>query len=75
MFVRSLGDVAQTEPFVDYGNGASHRLLTRADEMGSTVCHTVVNAVTESHLQYSNHLEVYCSIARSGEIEVADGTV
>ena len=57
MIVRSLNDVAQTEHFVDYGNGTSHRLLTSADEMGFTVCHTVVNAGTESHLQYNNHLE------------------
>ena len=75
MIVRSLNDVAQTEHFVDYGNGTSHRLLTSADEMGFTVCHTVVNAGTESHLQYNNHLEACYCIAGSGEIEVADGTV
>ena len=75
MIVRSLDGVAQTEHFVDYGNGTSHRLLTSADEMGFTACHTVVNACTESHSQYSDHSEACYCIARSGGIGVADGTV
>jgi len=57
MFVRSLDDVAQTERFVDWGNGTSHRLLIEGDGMGFTVCHTVVRAGTQSLLQYRNHLE------------------
>ena len=50
MIVRILHDVAQTEHFVDYENGTSHQLLMSADQMVFTVCHTVVNAGTESHL-------------------------
>lgn len=45
MFVRSLNDVEKTDYFVDWGNGTSHRMLTEADGMGFTVCHTVVKKV------------------------------
>lgn len=75
MIVRSLSDVEETEHFIDYGNGTSHRLLTAADGMGFTVCHTIVRAGTESHLQYKSHLEACYCIAGSGEVEDADGTI
>lgn len=75
MFTRDLKDVEQTDHFVDYGNGTSHRLLTAKDGMGFTVCHTVVNAGTESHLEYRNHLEACYCISGAGEIEDAGGTV
>lgn len=57
MFVRNLKEVELTERFVDWGNGTSHRLLTKDDGMGFTVCHTVVRANSEALLQYRNHLE------------------
>lgn len=75
MFVRSLKDVEQTERFVDWGNGTSHRLLTQTDGMGFTVCHTVVRAGTQSLLQYRNHLEACYCIAGEGEIEDMDGGI
>lgn len=75
MFVRSLKDVEVTERFVDWGNGTSHRLLTEADGMGFTVCHTVVRAGSQSLLQYRNHLEACYCIAGQGEVEDMDGTV
>lgn len=57
------------EFFVDWGNGTSHRLLTEADGMGFTVCHTVVRAGSESLLEYRNHLEACYCIAGEGEVE------
>lgn len=75
MIVRTLTDVAQTENFVDFGNGTSHRLLTAKDNMGFTLCHTVVRAGSSSHLEYANHLEACYCISGEGEVETADGTV
>jgi L-ectoine synthase len=75
MFVRSLRDVEATDRFVDWGNGTSHRLLTRADGMGFTVCHTVVRAGSESLLQYRSHLEACYCIAGQGEVEDMEGNV
>ena len=48
MFTRNLKDVEGTGHHVDWGNGTSHRLLTRADQMGFTVCHTVVRAGSDT---------------------------
>ncbi|AFJ48208.1 putative ectoine synthase [Shimwellia blattae DSM 4481 = NBRC 105725] len=69
MFIRTLRDVAATAHFVDWGNGTSHRLLTRQDNMGFTLCHTVVTRGSESLLEYKNHLEACYCIAGEGEIE------
>ena len=75
MFVRSLKEVEPTERFVNWGNGTSHRLLTAADKMGFTVCHTVVRAGTESLLEYRNHLEACYCIGGEGEVEDMDGNI
>ena len=75
MFVRSLKEVEPTERFVNWGNGTSHRLLTAADKMGFTVCHTVVRAGTESLLEYRNHLEACYCIGGEGEVEDMDGAL
>jgi len=75
MFVRSLNDVEATNRFVDWGNGTSHRLLTEDDQMGFTVCHTVVRAGSESVLEYRNHLEACYCIGGEGEVEDMNGTV
>ncbi len=75
MFFRSLSDVENTVCFVNWGNGTSHRLLTKADQMGFTVCHTVVKAGTESLLQYRNHLEACYCIQGSGSVEDMDGVI
>jgi len=75
MFVRSLKDVEQSECFVNWGNGTSHRLLTQKDNMGFTVCHTVVHAGSESLLEYRNHLEACYCIDGEGEVEDMDGNI
>lgn len=75
MFKRSLSDVEATDFFVEWGNGTSHRLLTQADGMGFTVCHTVVRADSESVLEYRNHLEACYCIAGEGEVEDMAGNV
>lgn len=48
MFIRKRNEVAG----IQWGNGTSHRMLTEKDGMGFTVAHTVVNAGSESRLQY-----------------------
>lgn len=75
MFKRNLRDVEETERFVDWGNGTSHRLLVEADGMGFTVCHTVVRAGSESLLEYRNHLEACYCIAGEGEVEDMAGQI
>ena len=75
MFVRSLKDVEATDKFVDWGHGTSHRLLTREDNMGFTVCLTQVRAGSEAQLHYRNHLEACYCVAGEGEIEDMDGRV
>ena len=75
MFTRNLADVEKTNFFAEWGNGTSHRLLTLADGMGFTVCHTVVRAGTQSRLQYRRHLEACYCISGSGEVEDMAGTV
>ncbi len=75
MFVRKLEEVEKTDRFVEWGAGTSHRLITRDDEMGFTVCHTVVSPRTESLLQYRNHLEACYCVSGEGEIEDEHGVV
>lgn len=75
MFVRSLNDVEKTDYFVDWGNGTSHRMLTEADGMGFTVCHTIVKKGSESLLEYRNHLEACYCIGGEGEVEDMNGNV
>lgn len=69
MFIRKKNEVNG----VNWGNGTSHRLLTKKDEMGFTVAHTVVKAGTESRLQYRKHLEACYCIGGSGQVKSADG--
>ena len=75
MFIRNLHQVESTKYFVHWGNGTSHRLLTVDDHVGFSVCHTVVNAGSESLLEYRNHIEACYCIAGSGEIEDMHGNV
>lgn len=69
MIVRSITDVVP----VEWGNGTSHRLLTKADGMDFTVAETLVRKGTSSALQYRRHLEACYCIGGSGEILTADG--
>jgi L-ectoine synthase len=75
VLIRTLADLADTKYEVDWGNGTSVRLLTAADGMGFTVCHTVVRAGTTSFLEYRAHLEACYCLAGSGEIEDMAGVV
>lgn len=68
MFTRSIDDV---EP-VEWGAGTSHRILTKADDMGFAVAHTVVRKGQEAALQYRNHLEACYCIGGSGYVENED---
>ncbi|WP_328916332.1 MULTISPECIES: ectoine synthase [unclassified Streptomyces] len=70
MIVRSTSDVTP----VEWGNGTSHRLLTEADNMGFTVCETLVRRGTSSALQYRQHLEACYCVGGSGEVITKDGT-
>jgi len=75
MFVRSLNKIEETEFYVDWGNGTSHRLLTENDNMGFTVCHTVVRSGSASLLEYRNHLEACYCIAGEGSVEDEEGNI
>lgn len=69
MIVRTKEEVR----VVDWGNGTSHRFLLAGDQMGFTVCHTVVRAGTTSKLEYRRHLEACYCIAGNGEVRSGDG--
>jgi L-ectoine synthase len=69
MIVRSTSDLTP----VEWGNGASHRLLTEADGMGFTVCETLVRKGTTSALQYRRHLEACYCTGGSGEVVTESG--
>ncbi|MEL0636783.1 ectoine synthase [Marinomonas sp. TI.3.20] len=73
MFIRTLKDIETTPNFVEWGSGTSHRLLTQEDNIGFTICHTVVWPKTESMLEYRNHLEACYCIEGEGEIEDFEG--
>jgi L-ectoine synthase len=72
MIINSIDEVKNTERDVDWGNGQSRRLILERDNMGYAVTDTIVNAGTESLLEYKNHLEAcYCI---EGEGAVIDQT-
>ncbi|MGK5627465.1 ectoine synthase [Streptomyces sp. URMC 123] len=75
MLIRSLAELAGSKYEVEWGNGISLRLLTAADNMGFTVCHTVVRAGTFSHLEYRSHLEACYCLSGTGQIEEPSGAV
>ena len=75
MIIRSLQDVEKGEFFVNFGNGTSHRLLTSKDQMGFTLCYTMMEPGKESHQEYRNHLEACFCLSGRGEIEDADGNI
>jgi L-ectoine synthase len=61
MIIRKRADIEQTDRFVHWGNGTTHRFLVESDGMGFTLCHTIVFAGTSTELKYENHLEAcYC---------------
>jgi L-ectoine synthase len=70
MIVRARSDVS----CVEWGNGQSYRFLTKTDQMGFTVAHTVVRAGSKSPLHYRHHLEACYCIAGRGQVVSDDGT-
>jgi L-ectoine synthase len=70
MFIRKRKEIGG----IQWGNGTSHRMLTKEDGMGFTVAHTVVNAGSESRLQYLRHLEACYCISGRGSVTSADGS-
>ena len=60
---------------VEWGNGLSYRFLLQSDNMGFTVCHTVVRSGTKSNLEYRRHLEACYCISGRGWVTTADGGI
>ncbi|MDX7993096.1 ectoine synthase [Xenorhabdus littoralis] len=69
MFIRTV----EKTHGVEWGNGKSYRLLTKNDNMGYTICHTIVYKGTESRLQYLNHLEACYCLSGTGKVISQDG--
>jgi L-ectoine synthase len=74
MIVRRLEDIVCTERDVAWGNGQSRRFLLARDGMQYSLTDTLIDAGTESLLEYKNHLEACYCIEGEGEVE-ADGVV
>jgi L-ectoine synthase len=73
MIVRSLRDIEGTERDVPWGNGQSRRFLLAKDGMGYSLTDTVIDAGTESLLEYKNHFEACYCIEGEGEVEDMEG--
>lgn len=69
MIVRELSGIVGTERDVAWGNGQSRRFLLQQDGMGYTLTDTIIEAGTESLLEYRNHLEACYCIEGEGEVE------
>lgn len=75
MIIRNLSDLVGTDRDVAWGNGQSRRFLLEKDGMGYTVTDTLVEAGTESLLEYTNHLEACYCIEGEGEIQDMSGVI
>lgn len=75
MIIRKLSEVTNTERDVAWGNGQSRRFLLAQDGMGYSLTDTVIDAGSESLLEYKNHLETCYCIEGEGEVEDMDGNV
>lgn len=76
MIVRSLDEILDkdVDRNVHWGNGLSRRFLLEKDGMGFSLTDTLIEAGTESLLQYRNHLEACYCIEGEGEVESAGKT-
>jgi L-ectoine synthase len=74
MIVRHLDQIIGTDRDVDWGNGKSRRFLLEKDMTGYSLTDTIINAGTESLLEYKNHIETCYCIEGEGEVE-SDGIV
>lgn len=72
MILKDLGTIINTKRDVEWGNGKSRRFLIQEDGMGYSLTDTIVDAGSESLLQYNNHLEACYCIEGEGEVEVND---
>lgn len=75
MIIRKLSEIVGTERDVAWGNGHSRRLLLARDGMGYALTDTIIEAGTESLLEYKNHLEACYCVEGEGEVEDMDGNV
>jgi len=75
MIVRTFQEIQGGERDVFWGNGQSRRFLLEQDGMGFTLTDTLVNAGTESLIQYRNHIEACYCIEGEGEVELMNGEV
>ena len=73
MIIRSLDDIIGTDRDVFWGNGQSRRFLIEKDGMGYSLTETIINAGSESLLEYKNHFEACYCIEGEGEVEDMDG--
>lgn len=75
MIIRTMSEITGTERDVAWGNGQSRRFLLASDGMGYTLTDTIIDAGTESLLEYKNHLEACYCIEGEGEVEDMAGNV
>jgi L-ectoine synthase len=75
MIVRALSDIVGTERDVFWGSGRSRRFLLERDGMGYSLTDTVIDAGSESLLQYKNHMEACYCIEGEGEVEDEHGKI
>jgi L-ectoine synthase len=70
MIVRKLEELTGTPQEVVTPNWTSRRLLLRRDGMGFSMHETIIQAGTQTHIWYRNHLEAVLCIEGEGEVEV-----
>jgi L-ectoine synthase len=75
MITRKLSEITNTERDVAWGNGRSRRFLLAEDGMGFSLTDTIVDAGTESLLEYKRHLEACYCVEGEGEVEDLAGNV
>jgi L-ectoine synthase len=75
VIVRALKEIEGTDRDVLWGNGHSRRLLLERDQMGYSLTDTIVDAGSDSLLEYRNHLEACYCIEGEGEVEDERGQV
>jgi L-ectoine synthase len=75
MIIRKLEEIVGSERDVFWGNGQSRRFLLERDGMGYSLTDTVINAGSESLLEYKNHMEACYCVEGEGEVEDMQGNV
>ena len=75
MIIRKLDEIVGSDRDIFWGNGQSRRFLLERDGMGYSLTDTVINAGSESLLEYKNHMEACYCIEGEGEVEDMQGNV